>query len=571
MQLTVKGYRGIDRAEVEIPDGKVTLFAGANGAGKSSLIEAIRYNASANRHPLGLDKKDIDVLVHDGAKRCEIILQSEAGTRKLILPDCEISGSGVTVGEIALGMNRLGALKPDDLANVLAQKLDVGLDKVRLEKELAEIRVGQKIVSEDGVALRDDLQKIIIEAVFGTDKIKAKGWDSAQTIAEGHARAMKTQFGTETGTGWGSSKGFTFMPKGWEGDLAKAKLDDLVQVVVSAKEAVERAIAENAVTESEMETLRIQAEKLEGLTFDLATAGSERELFEKEVTEARAQLAGAKQKAHRVTCQECGASGFVDGDLLLRTDAEPVSADSIEKWLRELEAKLSKAQSREVMVKGAIKDAEKAKAKLAEAKLTTGTSVDAAHAQLAQAQIRVEAFKIKTKGMATHCQILAILEAAELLSPMGLRRRVLVAALPAFNQQIQKICEAAGWLTVSIDKDLMVRYGNRPYVAVSGSEKYRVDATLQLAIAKYFENAPLVVFDEADELEREGRNQLLKAIAALKLTGVIGIMFLSRMESGKVVEAKSEVPRLKPAQGVTYWVGDRTVERLEPAMAGAAS
>lgn len=579
MQLTVKGYRGIDRAEIEIPENQITLIAGDNMAGKTSLVQAIQYNAKGDAFPLGLDKKEMKDVIFEGTDKCEVSLKTERGTRTLMLPACEIKGTAIDASEIAVGLRQIALLEPDDLADLLTKKLVVTLDSERLAKELSELN------TTTDTKLREDLQKILLETVFGTDKIPAKGWDSGEKSAGENSRSMQSQWATITGEKWGVNKGEKFTPRGWDPDLANANQDDLISAVTKAREGQERAIAQNAIGEAELETLKTGASKLEKFNERLDEIKKAKAVAANVVIVAEQALAAAKAVTTLIVCSGCGLHGqIVENDKMKRKELKAVEIQKVPdlKKCEEALADAKKAYDNEVsalsQLEQQVKWAQEATDKLKNA--VVGAPDDKrndADQALATAQIRLEAFTVKQKAFKVHEQIVLLNKAKELLCATGLRRRALLSQLENFNTQLSQLSQLAGWQTkhgqpamVSIDKDLVVRYGGRHYRALSESEQYKCNATLQIAIAHFYEDAPVIIFDRAELLARSGRNQLINLLVSVKRTAVIALMLLDRLVDGKLIDAKTEAPKLRPPIGVTYWVDGGVIEKLEVQQAVSA-
>lgn len=565
MQLNINGYRGIDRAEIVIPEFEITLLAGKNAEGKTSIIEALRYNVMAIPNPLDLDKKDIKHAIHAGADKCQFSLETEAGKRTVYLPECEVKnsrGTGLHASDIALGVVQMGALNQEGLANALNKYLEIETDSKRLAQELDEIEVKK---GEQSVGLSPEVKQTLLDTVFGTKKISARGWDAGEKCAKEKALVGKTQFKMDAGVTWGSSQGLTFTPKGWEPDLEKQTEEVLSGAVVCAREALERAIAENAVSESQHEEWKSLAGNVDSFNslIETWTENVKRDAEFVERAADRVQAAAIQQ----VTCRKCSAHGTIIGGYLEPSDAKPVSEDEKVEYLRALSlARGTLNESKEVLAKSKsdLKICSEAAAKLKDAKVSDGSAVQDARMALSRAESRMQAFRVKAKGVAAHLEISCLLKAAEILGPEGLRRRVLLSKLEDFNKQLAQLCTSAGWSVVTINRDLKVMYGDKPYVVLSASEKYRVNATLQLVIAKH-DKAEIVVFDAADILDRDGRNQLIRLLVTLRCTSVVGMTISVAKDGSREVADLSKIKnKIGGRYGVTYWVENASVSELAP-------
>jgi DNA replication and repair protein RecF len=78
--LGLVDFRSYGAVELDLPAG-VTTFVGANGQGKTNLIEAIGYAASLRSHRVATDAP----LVRQGAQRAVIRVQAERGGREVVV------------------------------------------------------------------------------------------------------------------------------------------------------------------------------------------------------------------------------------------------------------------------------------------------------------------------------------------------------------------------------------------------------------------------------------------------------------------------------------------------------
>ena len=131
--LTIKGFRGIK--DLTIPRlGRATLLAGANGAGKTTVLDAVRVFAYRGSHPVLADillKRDETEVVmdEDGKTRVEPVWDALFHGRKLD------SGSVIAIGQadaecrVAIRAN-LSLPRPDFLTY---QDASSGNDEISLE------------------------------------------------------------------------------------------------------------------------------------------------------------------------------------------------------------------------------------------------------------------------------------------------------------------------------------------------------------------------------------------------------------------------------------------------------
>ena len=87
-RLTLRDFRNYREADLQLSDG-VHIFEGANGQGKTNLIEAIGYLATLSSHRASADA----ALVRSGAESAIVRAELAHGSRQLAL-DVEIQKSG---------------------------------------------------------------------------------------------------------------------------------------------------------------------------------------------------------------------------------------------------------------------------------------------------------------------------------------------------------------------------------------------------------------------------------------------------------------------------------------------
>ena len=138
------------------------------------------------------------------------------------------------------------------------------------------------------------------------------------------------------------------------------------------------------------------------------------------------------------------------------------------------------------------------------------------------------------------------------LEPEGIRRQALEKGLADFNGRLECLCHLAKWKDVVVEGDMSVSYGGRPYVICSDGEKFRIEVTLQAAIAEY-DGSSAMVIDAADILDNPGRSGLLKLLAHMSCCSFVGMMS-SKPEA---------VPNLKKIGiGRKYWVNSGNCEEV---------
>ena len=119
-RLRARTFRNLADAELEVPDG-VTLLVGANGAGKTNLLESLyfgltgaswRTRAERELIAFGADHARVEVELRSGSHRRELVTVAERGRGKTR----RVDGNAVAAGPAELDARpAVGVFSPDRL------------------------------------------------------------------------------------------------------------------------------------------------------------------------------------------------------------------------------------------------------------------------------------------------------------------------------------------------------------------------------------------------------------------------------------------------------------------------
>lgn len=551
MKLSIRNYRGVERADIEI--APIALVAARNGGGKTSTIQAMQ--AAALRKAVmvpGGTIKEAGRFVRRGADGGSITLTGSAGSVTIGYPKCKVGedGTGPRIGEIAAGLVRISGLKPADRAAALAPFMP----KAKPTKD------------DLAAAMRDaGYSAESVEKTWAS--IEARGWDALHKDAAEHGTKLKGKWEATTGETWGSEKAKTWRPAGWSDAIAATAPEDLAKAAALADDALLKALSAGAVGEHEAAALR---EKV------LAAEHVDLTAREEAVTEAASALENA-QAARRglpavadnaQPCPHCGRSVLVDqpykGAPVLKVAAiEAVDAATLKArrlaiadadgTVERLKGEMTDAETALSQARRIIADGEAAAAKL-ETQAGAGTQnlVDEARAALAAAN---EAVRIRKAGDEAAGYFAAWVKNAALVAavgPDGLRKAAMARALGDLNTALKACSEPAGWGTVRIDEALDLWLGAEAFADLSESLQFRVDVTVQVALAA-IEQAECVLIDRADMLDSRGRNGLFNMLVAAGLPALVA------MTANKA----ALVPDLGGMEiGRTYWIENGVAEEV---------
>lgn len=517
--ITAQNYLGARSVELAVTT-PIMLIAGKNGAGKSSLQEAIR-------HALGGDfarvvhKKDFKALISDGANAGFATVATDAGECSIVLP----SGKGVHHDHLALPL-----------------VLDVGRFARLSENERRQFLFSLFGMTTDGPAV--------------TDALKARGCDQAkiekirQPLREGFAAAHKKakDFSSEargewkstTGEAYGEVKAPSWKASTPEETYTREQIKTAEALVAESEASIAeanqklgelRAAAKNrANAEARVEELKAKAGRLAALREKLVRDQAD-------LNEWTAKLANlpepgsSKPAPHLYGCPCCGVAlqivggelvkyelpeaGPLDPDIETKrkqwTDAVALYTRSVANDQRDI-ADAERAAQEIVALEKRLGEAPPATELLEQ--LLAGHQTDkksraATLAQMFEANRQAQAASENTtKAAAHHADVMAWLAISDALAPDGIPAEMLDDAIDSINASLRGHCPAAEWAKTLISSDMDILAAGRPYALLSESEKWRVDALIGAAIAE-MSGLRLLVLDRFDVLDSKGREDLM--------------------------------------------------------------
>lgn len=567
MRLThihAKNFIGL--AEVVLPiTSPVCLIAGPNAAGKSSLRDAIALALTGDMARVRL-KKEAGALVRDGAKKAEIKVTDADGDERRVT----ITAAG------AITDNRPKGTAPDPMLNYVldAQRfasLDAaarreflfGLMAVKLDREA----VGAKLRG------RGHDEKRIANVL----PMLRSGFPAAHDEAKAHAGNARAAWKAVTGEAYGTTKAETWEaeapPAFSEAGLADAiaSVQTIEQDIAGQQQAIGTIEAEaRARAAAQQKLLNLQPaidmtqrrrEKLAaderglkaaedalhaaeakagnaprvGLEHDLAEALAWAATFVPEGLHDNAEYRDGLAALEAYEAQH-GKLGAQAGDPAARQalpalrDAARLMASAVQHSSRDLRAsEEAEAQAKALREQLAVAfDADalaRGRTALADlrGRLTTARAEEARRRALKTAAADADK---KTKDAAEHHADAQAWDAiAEALSPNGIPAEMLAKALGPINERLAQSAADTTWPAVTIDGEMAVTLGGRPYGLCSESERWRADAMLAEAIAN-LSGCGLLVLDRADVLDPASRGDLLAWMGVLADNNEIGTALL---------------------------------------------
>ena len=256
MKLTLQNFIGIGDASIEIADG-ITLVAGGNGAGKSSLLRAAAACATNSIIPVILPSGKEAVLrgqsktmVRTGEKKGTAILSDGDQEITLTWPANTSKGtSPINTTKMSTGLMEWMMLPPDVRRQVMTTAMTAG--GLSVEPGLEDLA---KAMESAGIG-----DQKFVDYVWGL--IKKSGWDDALANISNNWSEVTGLWRATTGEAYGAEKAKDWYPRGWDPALKSASEDDLKSYISTAKTALEDGIARRAVGGAHIESLRVEAGK----------------------------------------------------------------------------------------------------------------------------------------------------------------------------------------------------------------------------------------------------------------------------------------------------------------------
>lgn len=563
MRVTIENYRGIEAADFTV-DG-ITLVGAPNAQGKTSIAQAVQAALNANGLPVpGMTKAMAGFLVRSGAtsgfSQVANDNDPDAPTNELVRvewPKAQVLTEGAVppaASPFASGAISMVDIEAKKLTTILMEMLDAAPKKEHLAGAM----------KKAGITNQEHVDKL-------WQQIQEIGWDNAHESARDKGSKLKGQWEMIAGERYGSKKAETYLPAGWDPDLEHTSEETLQANLTHAREELEAAIAADAVDASK------RADHVDrAATVDQCAAAAEQ--AQEELAAAQSALQAAHDHLAQnpapttgpetVPCPCCGEQLVITGRQLSKAGAKPDPAaiqalmDAHRQARAEVDAantRVAEARDKLSQARADLRAANDSAAWLAANQPTDdkpGSEVDIEHARekAAEAERLLAAWQNKTKADRTHANIEKNQAVLDILAPKGLRQTVLNDQTRAFvKERVSPLAKAAGWQDVGFDRDLTITYGGRIYGLLSESEKFRVRVLLQVAIAS-LEQAPLVVIDAADILDKGGRSGLMRMLHTSGLRSLVCMTYAKREDLPPVSKLKN---------GSAIWIEDGRTEIVQ--------
>jgi DNA repair exonuclease SbcCD ATPase subunit len=543
----------------------VTLFAGKNGAGKSSLQEAIRMALTGETVRVDL-KKDYGALVTEGQEAGFVEVETADASYSVVLPSGKGSHSDIPALPYVLDAQRFARLDDKERRAFLFGLMGVKLDGASVKQRMLDKGLDAGKVEQIMPFLR-------------------AGFDAAQKEAAARARDAKASWKTVTGgETWGKDKAAKWQPAPLPGEAEKARvlhenavarMREIEQELGAAQQALGAAKAKMDARErlaAQRSELAEKAGRIERIKAKLECDEADLKRLEEKV----ADLKGAAKPQSCMTCPDCGARLAVrDGALVHANPTDKGTEDDLAR-LPEYEKSLKLMQSAVANDKRDLAEAEQAALRLQAMEAETAEAIDieplaARVAEVAKARDgwRADADKYRAmaeaavrrqavieQAAALHADVLAWTAIADALAPDGIPGEMLAEALGPINDRLRESARLAEWEQVEIHADMRITYGGRDYALISESEKWRADAMIAEAVS-HLSGLKLLVLDRFDVLDMNGREDMIYWIGDLAARGEI--------DTALVFGTLKALPAKLPEQVESYWIENGVAGQIKEA------
>ena len=593
----------IGARSVEIVVSKpVCLIAGKNGAGKSSVQEAIRMALTGESVRVGL-KKDYGALVTDGQESGFVEVETADASYSVVLPSGKGLHSENPMLPFVLDAQRFARMDDKERRTFLFGLMGVKLDGASVTQRMLDKGLDAKKVEQIAPFLR-------------------AGFDAAQKEAAAKARDAKASWKTATGgETWGKDKAPKWQPAPLPADAEKAgtrhenavaKMKEVEQELGAAQQALGAAKAKAQARQqmaAQRDELAEKAGRIDRIKAKLGRDEAEVAEWQAKVDETRAKagvapvnpkapgefllrgLASVTAEFVELTCNHPEVEW--DSSLLNRAAAhlaeyrklhgEPVVGDTPAQPDAESVAKLPEYEKALALVQSAVANdkrdlaaAEQAAAKLKELEEEAAETIDLEPLQAKVAELtekrdgwRADADKYRAvaeqaarrqavidQAAALHADVLAWTDIADALAPDGIPGEILAEALGPINDRLHVSAGFAEWEQVVIHSDMRITYGLRDYALISESEKWRTDAMIAEAVS-FLAGVKLLVLDRFDVLDLKGREDLLYWLDAMAEDGEI--------DTALVFGTLKALPAQLPETVTAYWIDNGVAGQMKEA------
>ncbi len=563
MKILVDKFLGVEHAEIPLPAAP-SIVIGPNASGKTSTAVAIAGLLSNNANPLNIGSSKRGYR-RDGEESGEVLLLSDTGTELVRWVLTENS------------VRRFTEAPPLSVHCLALTDFVTATPKMREstfeDLFLPEPRELMKLITED---LTVKIKKhAVIEDVL--DHLMETSWKATESVYAHKMKEAKREWQRITGEHWGSKKGQTWVPTGWSSEYMGMTILEAEELVTNARDGVRALQIQNAVTAADKERADKAKAERPGLqeaydtalaTYneidrDLGVLNEERNKRVNVGLSAKKKLENhvnsRPQRKHTVPCPSCGKPLIITAEQkLVESDDEEEFQSMMRAWevgSENLTQRLRNLRVGHVQWLESIYDPVRTRHESAQVKKnntkndldlcdqiiktcdgTVSTEEEEAKLALAEQQKKdaenaLELIKKERNAFTQHHTILDYQVIAKALGPRGIRGQAMLERIENLKSQLRQIAAVTGWKPVTLDRTYAASYGDRPGPLCADSEKWRINACIQAAIAMALQSER-VIFDKADILGPRQISHLVLLCEFLASNGIFPLVCATRRQEG---------------------------------------
>lgn len=522
--ITVNNFVGLPHFKHE-PTEAVLFVAGGNGAGKTSLIESIRF-ALTGEAPRGAKKaSDRPELITEGANTGFVQIDIGGDSLRRAIASGKLSKESPELPpniELCLDASRFAQLPEGDRRKLLFGLSGVKVDRDTVSEQLALAEIPPHVIAEV-------LPKL------------ANGFPTAASYARDQAASARGAWKAIAGETYGSVKAQTWeataegeAPTDVEIDEESQAIARYEQRIVELAQAAGRA--SSAVSDEHRDNLHDLADGIGRAQKELDSAQAVYDGISADVTRLEGEARG--HTGHTVHCPACNESLRITGSGL------EIAEEGASETPVKAKAALAEAKAKAHDAYGDLQKCHRAVAHHAAAATTLSNlppppndedyqagellEEERRRAQLHRDVLQMllrrrrdhaEAESLTERAREQHELVAAWAGAEKELGPDGIPATILSRALDPINDALAGLVRNSGWLPAAIARDLGLTYGGRAYHLVSESEQWRADAMFAAVIAER-SGSNILLLDRFDVLEPSARGDAIDWLCDLTEAGI---------------------------------------------------
>lgn len=547
MKFKIRNFIKVKEADIDVES--ITCIAGKNMAGKTSALRAITAVMTGIPTPSKkITKKQMSRIVHSGTSSGSVeLIDKDTSIAKIVWPDCtyEAASEHKTISDISAGFVSIADMDTPSRLSYIIRVANALPTEVELQSEL---KIQKMYPPNTTISTKDSYKKL-------WDSIQLNGWEvTYQKTREGVTK-LKGAWEQVTGLNYGVRIAEGFEPENFTEDLKNASLEKLEKEKDAAQEWCEAAAKECVLSEREVEELKVKASKLTELektqqiieTKDCALEKTVVELIKKRDT----------QEIRGIVCPSCKVNLTLTNGVLKKIpqNEEVKNFSDYDSDIKSIRAQQKIVLTEFSENKSAINKSLEAIEKLK--KLPTKTSeksLEEVSGKLAIATDRLEAYNKYHQAHTFADKITKNNIVASILSPQGLRAKVLKKKIDGINKVIRQLTTIAMWETIEFNHDGEIIVDGVPYhpIFLSRSQQYRVKLILNIFVA-IAEKNKIVIIDDLDKIMSTQRREFIKILLALVKKGMKFVIAVA-------YDLREDMPDFGKIGGKSYWIENGKVD-----------